>query len=112
MGDSLFKISLIVSLTGTLFVLLLANILEPEPVQIKEIDNSYIDCFVKIRGNITDTRNLDNMFIISVEDETGKINAVGYDNADFEKVLNVEIVGKVTEYKGELEIEAAKIKPK
>jgi DNA/RNA endonuclease YhcR with UshA esterase domain len=108
---NLLKISLTISLIGILLLLLISNILEPKLLQIKDIKENLIDKNVKLEGKISNIQAYkeSDFQIISIKDKTGKIDVT------LDKIINLNInqtiivIGKVTLYKGFLEIQANKI---
>lgn len=108
---TLLKISLIISITGILFLLLLSNLTEAKKLDIKEITNKIIDKKVEINGKITNIKNYDNMKIIKVKDKTGEINLILYTDNKLNLTINqtINVIGIVKRYKQELEIQADRI---
>jgi len=111
MAENLLKISFAVAILGTLAIVFLSNNLEPKAVPISGINERMIDEWVNIRGKVIQETDLESMKILTIDDGTASINAVlmGKTNSSFRGV-NVEILGKVTEYRNELEIEISRIK--
>lgn len=112
--QALLKFALISALIGTALLLFLSTKLEPRLISIEEIDAGKIDNFVKIAGNVTNIKDIENLLIIDVKDKSDTIKVVVYKSSketiDLNIEMQVEVIGKVTEYKGELEIEASSIK--
>jgi DNA/RNA endonuclease YhcR with UshA esterase domain len=108
---NLLKTSLIISLTGIFILLLLSNILEPKLTNIEQINEKMLNRKVKVQGEIFNIRvHEDSDFqIISIKDETGKIDITT------DKILNltnnqeITVVGSIQEYKEFLQIRADKI---
>lgn len=107
---NLEKISLIISFLGIILLAIISQSLEPKEIKISEISNKVLEGYVKVGGNITSIKSLDNMQIFKIQDETESINAVLYEKTNLSSGINVEIIGKVIRYKGTLEIEIQKIK--
>ena len=110
----LFKISLSCSLVGIFIVLLLAETLDASIIEIKDINQRLLERNVKIVGTINSVYEGSDMLIINVEDGSGEIKVVLFNKGDFSlsKGDNIEIDGKVTEYEGELEINANSVEVK
>lgn len=105
----LLKLSLVCSLIGLALIIFLANHLEPEPISLVEIDERDLESNVKVQGKIINIFDYDNLVVFTIEDGDGKIDIVFYNNFPFQEQDRVEIIGKVIEYKGKIEIEAIKI---
>jgi len=107
----LLKISLAVSLIGIFLLLLFSNILEPKLINIEKINDRLIDEKVKVQGAIFNIRTYEDsgFQVVSIKDNTGKIQVT------IDKILNLKnnqtiiVIGKVTEYKEDLQIQADKI---
>ena len=107
---NLEKISLIISVVGIIFLLILSQKLEPKEMKISDISNKMIEGYAKIRGDLVSIKSLDNMQILKIEDKTGIITAVVYGKTNLSNGTRVEIIGKVVRYRGSLEIEVQKIR--
>ena len=106
----LLKISLVLAVIGTALLLFLSIQLEPKLIKINEIDMKDYDSFVKIQGVVFDERQPGNITILTIRDDTSEINAVVYEKIGIIKGDFVEIIGKVSEYDYNLQIDANKIK--
>ncbi|MFC1685770.1 exodeoxyribonuclease VII large subunit [Nanoarchaeota archaeon] len=102
------KIALITALIGTLILAVLAYYLEPKTQEISEIDESTIDSFVKVSGEVMSIGQKGNYFDLS--DKSGSIRVVSFQRLEISKGDKLEVIGKVDEYYGKLEIEAQDIK--
>jgi len=110
----LFKISLSCSLVGIFIVLLLAETLDASIIEIKDINQRLLERNVKIVGTINSVYEGNDILIMDVEDDTGKIKVVVFEKGEFNlsKGDAVEVKGKVVEYEGELEINANSVEIK
>lgn len=106
---SLTKLAFLTAVLGISLLLFLSNSLEPRLVRISDINDNLLEQHVKIQGNITSFKTYGNLAVFSLEDEGGNIPIVAY-NLKGNLTGRVEIVGKVKEYKGKLEVEASKIR--
>ena len=106
---TLFKYFLILSLSGIFILIIISNIIEPKLSKINDIDRENIEEFVKIRGDIIKVRNIGNITLLDIKDETGEINGIIYENVNIMMENNTETIGKVINYENELEIEIRKI---
>lgn len=109
--ENLFKISLILSLTGIFLLLLLSSILEPKLTKIQDINDKLIDKKVKIQGQIFNIKNYEdsNFQVISIKDETGKIDVTTDKILNLTNNQNITVIGAISEYKNSLQIQADKI---
>ncbi|MAG02645.1 hypothetical protein CMI42_04880 [Candidatus Pacearchaeota archaeon] len=106
----LLKISFTISLLGIFLLLLLSNILEPPLRNINELSTKDIDKNVKVQGKITKIRNINEDFqILTISDQTGKIDITLNTNKQFKKDQNLIVTGRVSQYKNNLQIETDKI---
>ena len=111
MKISLLRLFFVISLIGVFLLLILSNILEPRLISIEKINDKLIDKKVKVQGEIFNIKTYkDSDFqVISIKDKTGKIDIT------IDKILNLKnnqtitIIGKVTQYKQYLQIQADKI---
>src|SRR3989344_6158724 len=101
----LFKISLSCSLVGVFIILLMTEILDLSRIEIKDINEEMLERNVKIIGVANSVYEGNDILIMDVEDDTGKIKVVVFEKGEFNlsKGDAVEVKGKVVEYEGELE---------
>jgi RecJ-like exonuclease len=107
---NLLLFSLIGSIIGLLIIIFLADNLEPGRRNISEIDERNLDEIVKVQGNMTNIREFESLTLFTIDDGSGKIDVVFYDKVSFEEERIVQVLGRVIEYKGKIEIEANKLK--
>ena len=109
----LFKIALISAILGTILLIFLSNTLEPKLIEIKDIDAQKINSFVKVSGNITNIKDVENMLIINITDKSGSIKVILYRGDEIislNKGMQIVVAGRIIEYKSQLEIEANSVK--
>jgi DNA/RNA endonuclease YhcR with UshA esterase domain len=108
---NLLKVSLIISILGIFILLLISNFLGPKQKTISEINPSLTDQTVRIQGIILSIRNMENKSfqILSINDSAGKIDITLNSITRLKKGEKIQVTGKVTEYKKNLEIQADKI---
>jgi len=111
MNISILKLSLIISTAGIFLLLLLSNILEPKLTSIKEINYKFIDRQTKVQGIIFNIKTYkeSDFQIISIKDNTGKIDITINKIIDLKNNQTITIIGRVQEYKESLQIQADKI---
>ncbi len=107
---SLLIASLVCSLIGLFLIILLANHLEPSLITIKSIDENNLDNFVKVQGTVTEIKETEGLSIFTIKDKTNSMKIVSYEKPLLMRNQEIEVVGKVVEYQGTLELEATTIK--
>jgi len=105
---SLTKYALITFLIGLLVLFIISQNLEPKLIKISDINSQMTDNYVKVQGNIIKIKNYDTFSIITLNDSTESISVLVNQNISLSE--NIEVIGKVKEYRGSLEIEASQIK--
>ncbi|OYT41221.1 hypothetical protein B6U80_01815 [Candidatus Pacearchaeota archaeon ex4484_26] len=111
----LFKIALTTSLIGLLLLFFLSENLEPRLLPVGKIDEKLFDEYVKISGEIANVKETSGLYILSVKDDSGEISVILFKNKkkiDFVQNRIIEVIGKVSEYRGKPEIEAVEIRQK
>ncbi|BAW30851.1 MAG TPA: OB-fold nucleic acid binding domain-containing protein [Methanothermobacter sp.] len=115
--EQIFKIVIFIALTGLIGMIISAGSITPREVKIKEINKGMIDEKVTITGFVEEIKQskTGKASFITLNDGTGKItivifeelkNEMGRSNINMEtlKYKKIKITGKVTEYKGSMEI--------
>jgi len=110
-NQTLLKISLIISILGIIILLFLLNIIKPTQIKIKNLDDNYLNQKVELKGIIQGIKTYkeSNFQIITINDSTGKIDITLDNPINITKNKSVTVIGKVTEYKNNLQIQADKI---
>lgn len=111
MKDSnLVKISLLWSILGIVFLLIISRYSTPNQVDIGSLENK-LGKTVVVQGKVSEFTSTPEVTFMTLQDETGKVKVVSFKRVpDIENKARAEITGKVELYKGELEIIAEKIK--
>jgi len=105
--ENLLKICLAASIIGILFLLLLANLLSPKTISLGEINDKMLNQKVKVHGTIFKIEDKETFKILSIKDETGKIDVIcECGNLTYQ---DVEVEGTIKEYREYLQIQADKI---
>jgi RecJ-like exonuclease len=104
----LLKISMLITFLGIFLLLTISNFYEPKLINIEEIKSNHLNKIIKIQGKIIQEKNYNDFQIITIQDNTKKINVL------LNKPINLNnktliITGKVIQYKSELQIQAEKI---
>ena len=106
----ILNVSIIIFIISSLILLILINNIKPPLLKINDISDNKIYNSIKINAKVTLIKNYGNFMIIEVKDKTGKINVlVEEPEINISKNQELLITGKITEYKGKLEIKAEKI---
>ncbi len=105
--ENLLKISLSISIIGILLLLFLSNYLSYPETDLRSINKKMLNQKVKVQGTTFMIENKENFQIISIVDETGKINVICESNIT--GIQKIQVQGTVREYNGDLQIQADKI---
>lgn len=105
----LIRLSFTISIAGIFLLLLFSNFLLPKLIEINKLDTSFINKQVQAKGNIKSIKSYDSFQIITIEDSTGKISITLNKLTNLTINQTITVVGKVTEYKNNLQIQANKI---
>ena len=97
------------AIIGTITLAFMSFTLEPNQLKISQIDESKIGNFVKISGEVIKI-NKGQIISFDIQDETEKIRVISFDKINVTKGDFLEVIGKVDEYHGLMEINAEKIK--
>jgi len=107
----LIKISLIISLIGIILILILANTLEPNLQPISKITIKDLNKKIKVQGTIFNIKSFEesNFQIISIKDSSGKIDITLNKILDLKNNQELIVIGRITQYKKNLQIQVEKI---
>jgi RecJ-like exonuclease len=109
-NSTLLKLSFIVSIVGIFILLIILEYQEIPFYQIKDITKDHLEKSVKIQGTIITIKETPGLYLLKVKDtKIIPVMIFKEEEIDIKKNSKVEIEGKVTEYKNELEIIADKI---
>lgn len=115
--DKLLKMALVTSMIGLIGLILFTPSIEVKEVKIEDITRSMIDEEVSINCVVTEVKSSKSgsSYFLTINDGTGQMALVifesqvaqmqtnSFDIEDF-KDKQVNVVGKITEYNGEMEI--------
>ena len=108
---TLLKISFIVAAIGVCILIILGNVITLEESNIAKLDKKSLDKNVKIKGYIQNIQTFGSIKIIEIEDNTGKISVVVFDNKFYVKNGGIaEVEGKLTIREGKLQVNAETIR--
>lgn len=111
--EALVKLALATSLLGLFSLYILSESLEPKLIPISEINEKMFDSYARISGQITSARETEGLYILRVEDGSGAIDVVIYkekEKISFSGGQEVEVIGKVSEFRGKLQLEAVEVR--
>jgi len=108
---NMLVISLIVSIIGILILLILSNSLQPEKINIKDINFQDLNKKIQTQGIITSIKTFQeqDFQIINIKQENYSIAVLVNQKTNLTKNQTIKVIGKITEYKEDLEIQAEKI---
>ncbi len=107
----IFKSSLCLALIGILLLFIYTENTQLKIKNISEITKKDVDKYVKVQGQVTRVTDLEGILLFNLKDKTKEITILVFKEEPIKVQQNdfLEIEGKVTEYKGQLEIQAEKI---
>jgi len=111
--EALAKIALCTSIVGLFALYFLSENLEPKLISISEVDEKALDEYVKISGQITSAKETEGLHILRIKDASGEIEVVIFKDEDelkFKPGQDVEVIGKISEFRGRQQIEAVEVK--
>ena len=101
-------IALATAIIGIIAIIVLSNCLEPKVRKISEIDSRMVGDSVKIVGDISKIKQ-SKITSFTIKDDSSDIYAFSYDKINLSGG-KYEVIGKVNEYHGVLEIEISKMR--
>lgn len=109
---NLEKIAAIIAIIGIFIILMIGETAEIPKLQIKDINQDLLNKEIKVIATTTKIKNTPNVLIADIQDSTGEITMVAYkeEKIYLEKQEKIEVIGKVIDYKGRLEIQALQIR--
>jgi len=102
-------IALATAIIGIIAIIFLSSRLEPKLVSISTIDRGMIGESVKVIGDISKIKQ-SKITSFTIKDLYSDIYAFSYEKMDLNEG-KYEVIGKVNEYHGSLEIEISRMKP-
>ena len=108
---NILQTSFIISLLGIFLLLVLSGFLQPKSINIEDITLKQLNKQVRISGQITNIKSYkDSSFrIITLNDKTESVPITTNQILDLSKNQTITVIGKITEYEGDLQIQANKI---
>jgi DNA/RNA endonuclease YhcR with UshA esterase domain len=111
---NILKISIIVAIVGIISLFLISRLLTEETIDISKLKIGQIE---RISGMVTSVYiSRDDHVFLNIADNTGEITVVAFKNSNIDEAYDLEVgeevsvLGRIDEYKGELEIIAKEIR--
>lgn len=102
--------TLIISILGISFLLILSLTISPEEIKINQINSKHLNKQIKVMGEITFIKNFNNFQLIKINDSSSQITIINFNpNKNLLKKQKIIAIGKVQEYNNTLEINSKKI---
>ncbi len=114
--ETLLKLSLIVSVTGIILLFAFAQTPEIEIIEIGDIGKGMIGDNIEVFADVSSFYSSNGNYFLKINDKTGNITAIlfkqeasNFDISRLKKGEQIKLSGKISYYKGNLEIIANKI---
>lgn len=114
--ETLLKLSLLTSIIGIILFFIFAQAMETEEFEIESIEKLPVGKNIELFANISSFYVSNGNYFLKISDKTGNITAVMFkqtankiDISKIKKGQKIRLIGKVSDYKGNLEIIASKI---
>ena len=105
---SLKSLALITAVLGIIAIIILSFQLEPKQIKMSDIKGSMVGDYVKVSGEISKIKQ-SKITSFTIKDDSSDIYAFSYEKINLTEG-NYEVIGKVNEYHGVLEVEVSKIR--
>ena len=108
---NLLKISFILSIIGIIVLLFLSTTLNPPETKIGDINDKLLNQKVIVKGDVFNIKKYEdsNFQVISIKDETGKIDVTLDKITNFKMNQTINVKGTIQQYKQYLQIQADEI---
>lgn len=109
--SKLIYFAFLTSIIGISIILFIAENKNVSVFNIKDIDESYLDQVVRVRGHVGSVILANKITIINLNDGFNSIKVIAFYNSTLiQKGMPLEVYGLVISYQGDLEIQADEIK--
>lgn len=105
----LLRIALVTSLLGLVLLFFFAARIELDATTIAKIDRTDIGNFVKVQGIVMDVYDAKDYTVLTIE-QPETISVIFFGNASINAKDEIEIIGKVSEFKGKEQIVADRVR--
>lgn len=111
MQDKLLKACFLVSLFGILLLLFLSEVMQPPLTEISSINKNILGKSLSLLGSVVSEKNMGDFKVLELCGNSSACISVILNSKDKNNFTGKDIivVGKLAEYKNELQIEADKI---
>lgn len=108
----IIRIALVCALVGLTALFIISKHFDPKEYSIKDVRKERLNSLVKVSGVVESVRDTPKVLIITLEENKERIKIVAFKEGRVAVKKNqvIEIEGRLTEYEGEIEIEADRIK--
>lgn len=108
---NLFRICILLGALGVVLIYVSSTYIETEKVNVSEIKPQWNGKKVEVRGTAKQPYKTKGNLFFSLEDSTGSIKVADFDSkSSVNESQNVNVTGRVTLYRGSLEIIAEEIR--
>lgn len=108
---TLLKVALICALVGILILIIISDRITYSKSNISSITLNQTGSDVLIKGQVSSIQETPNLFIFTLQDDTGKIKVVAFkEKIKLQEGQIVEVLGTTKEYNSKPEIEAKRIR--
>ena len=107
--QTVLKIALICALAGVVILYFISDNVSIDEKAINKIDNGNIEESVKITGRVERISNLENVAFLEIS-QPSSITVIVFGNLNASAGDNVEVIGKIDEYNGKLEVIGQRIR--
>ena len=109
-NKTILIISSIITLIGIISLLIIMQTIQPIKTKINQLDDSKINQKIQLEVQILSIKTYPTFQILRVNDSTGKIDVIlDKNNILLTQNQKISIIGKINEYKTNLQIQAEKI---
>ncbi len=111
MQDKMLKACFLVSLFGILLLLFLSEVMQPPITEISSINKKILGKSLSLIGSVASEKNIGDFRVLELCGNSSACISVILNSKDKNNFTgrNMVVVGKLAEYKNELQIEADKI---
>jgi RecJ-like exonuclease len=108
-------LALLLSIIGIFIIVILAQTLEPKLIKVSDINKKMLDEYTKVQGQVIGIQKIKNqdyqrpIILITLKNQS-TITVVWRQETNLTKNQIIQVIGKVSDYQNNTQIEAQKIK--
>ena len=108
-------LALLLSIIGIFIIVILAQTLEPKLIKVSDINKKMLDEYTKVQGQVIGIQKIKNQdyqrpkILITIKNQS-TITVVWRQETNLTKNQIIQVIGKVSDYQNNTQIEAQKIK--